>query len=401
MEIYLLIVTLILSAFFSASETAYVSSNRMRFQLKAMEKKKTHPFISLLSNAQKFLTVTLVGNNIVMVSCSTLAIMIFSAYAAETLVVIFTTIGLLVIGEIFPKSIAQQIPNLYIRLTSPVMFFFFILFYPLIKLAELISQFIISLFKGEDSAVNNFFRKKDIPILIREYFSTKTVGDQDRQMISRAVKINDIQISEIMIHRTYINGIESKTSKREIYKIFTQTGFSRLPVYIHDLDRIIGFIYFNDLLGDIKSIKKIIRPALILPKTVSAIKALNAFKKEGKSIAVVIDEYGGTAGLITVEDIIEEIFGNIDDEYDYKTTTIKRFNDKTILAGGWTEIKELNEKYKLNIPKGEYVTISGFIENQLGHIPQPGEEINLPTCKIIVTKTTQTRIREVFIKKNY
>ncbi len=399
MEIYLFIVTLILSAFFSASETAYVSSNRMRFQLKALDKSKTNPFVFLLSNAQKFLTVTLVGNNIVMVSCSTLAIMIFSPYAAETLVIIFTTIGLLVIGEILPKSIARQIPNLYIRLTIPVMFFFFILFYPLIKLAEIISQFIISLFKGEGSAVNNFFRKKDIPILLREYFSAKTVGDQDRQMISRAVKINDIQISEIMVHRTDISGIEFETLKRDIYKIFTQTGFSRLPVYIHDLDRIIGFLYFNDLLGDFKSIKKIIRPALIMPKTVTAIKALNTFKKEGKSIAIVIDEYGGTAGLITVEDIIEEIFGNIDDEYDYKTTTIKKFNDESILAVGRTEIKELNEKYKFDIPKGEYVTIGGFIERRLGHIPLPGEEINLPTCKIIVTKTTQTRIREVFIKK--
>ncbi len=400
MEIYLLILTLILSGFFSASETAYVSSNRIRYQLKAQEQKKTHPFVSLLSNAQKFLTVTLVGNNIVMVSCSTLAIMIFSPYAAETFVVIVTTIGLLVIGEILPKSIAQQMPNRYIRLTTPVIFFFFILFYPLIKLVELIAQFIISLFKGEDSAVNNFFRKKDIPILLREYFSTTTIGDQDRQMISRAIKINDIQISEIMIHRIDISGIESKTSMKNIYKIFTQTGFSRLPVYINDLDRIIGFLYFNDLLGDIRNIKKIIRPALILPKTVTAIKAMNTLKKEGKSIAVVIDEHGGTAGIITIEDIIEEIFGNIDDEYDYKTTTIKKVNDKTILASGRTEIKELNEKYKLKIPKGEYVTIGGYIEHQLGHIPQPGEEINLPSCKIIVTKATQTRIREVFFKKH-
>jgi len=400
MEIYIFILTLLLSGFFNASEIAYVSSNRIRFKLKAQEQTKANPFVSLLSNGQKFLTVTLVGNNVVMVACSTLAIMIFSPYAAETVVVIATTIGLLIMSEIFPKSIAQQMPNRYIRMAAPVIFVFSILLYPLIKLAEFLAQFIISLFKGENSAVNNFFRKQDIPILLREYFSTTTLNPQDRKMIDKAIKINDMQISEIMIPRTDISGINSKTAIKDIYQQFTRTGFSRLPVYIDDPDRIIGFLYYNDLLEDIKSIKKIIRPALILPKTVSAIKALNTFKKEGKSIAVVIDEHGGTAGLITVEDIIEEIFGNIDDEYDFKTTTIKKFNDKSILASGRTEIKELNEKYKLDIPKGEYVTLGGYIEHQLGHIPQPGEEINIPTCKITVTKATQTRIREVFITKN-
>jgi len=399
MEIYLLILTLLLSAFFSALETAYVLSNRIRFHLKAREKKGIQPSKFLLSNAQRFLTVTLVGNNIVMVSCSTLAIMIFTPYAAETLVVILTTIGLLIIGEILPKSIAQQMPNLYIRLASPVLFIFYILFYPLIKIAELIAQFIINLFKGEQAAVNNFFRKKDLPILLREYFSTTILGDHNRLLISRAIRINDIRISEIMVPRTEISGVESGTSIKNIYKLFSQTGFSRLPVYKNDLDQIIGLLFFNDLLDNIKSIKNIIRPSLILPKTVSAINALNTLKKEGKSIAIVIDEHGGTAGLITIEDIIEEIFGNIDDEFDYAASKIKKFNDKTILASGRTDIKELNEKYNLKFTKGEYVTIGGFIEHLLGRIPQSGEEINLPSCKIIVTRSTQTRIREVFIKK--
>jgi putative hemolysin len=399
MLLFLLITTVFLSAFFSSAETAYVSSNRLRFYLKTGDEAEHIPGVFLLKNARRFLTATLVGNNFVNISCSTLAIAVFSLYADEKIIVVFTTIGLLLFGEILPKSIAQLMPNRLIRVAAPILFFFYVLLFPLIKLAEVMSQIAVSFFKGGQSAVTTFFRKQDLPILLREYFSNKIIGEHDRLLISRAIKIDETRIGQIMVPRTEIFGLEHNTPVNDVYKRFAQTGFSRLPVYEDDLDNITGFLYFNDLLNRVTSIADITHPALFLPKTVSVVNAMNTLRKQRKSIAIVIDEHGGTAGLITMEDIVEEIFGSIDDEYDDAPNNVKKFNDMAILVSGRTEIKELNEKYELYLPMGEYVTVAGMLQYRLGYIPQSGEEFDFPGCKITITRATQTHIRQVFIKK--
>ncbi len=399
MLLTILILTIFFSAFFSGTETAYVSSNRLRFYLKPHDNSDRIPGVYLLKDSRRFLTAILVGNNFANIACSTLAIAVFSVYADEKLIAVCTTIGLLIFGEILPKSIAQLMPNRIIRVAAPVLFIIYIILYPLIKLAEFIAQMAVNIFKGGQSAVTTFFRKQDLPILLREYFSTQQIGEHDRLMISRAINIDETRIGQIMVPRTEIFGIEMTIPLRDVYKRFTQTGYSRLPVYDDELDNIKGFLYFNDLLSKVNSIADIIRPALFLPKTVSVINAMNALRKQGKSIAIVIDEYGGTAGLITMEDIIEEIFGRIDDEYDDEPRHIKKFNDTAILVSGRAEINELDEKYGLRLPRGDYVTIGGLLEYQLGYIPKTGEEIDFPGCKITVTRATQSRIRQVFIKK--
>lgn len=399
MLLTLLILSIFFSAFFSSAETAYVSSNRLRFYIKPRENSDHIPGVYLLKDSRRFLAAILVGNNFANIACSTLAIAVFSFYADEKIIAVCTTIGLLIFGEILPKSIAQLMPNRIIRVAAPVLFIIYIILYPLIKLAEFISQLAVNLFKGGQSAVITFFRKQDLPILLREYFSSQQIGEHDRLMISRAIKIDETRIGQIMVPRTEIFGVGLHTPVQDIYKRFSQTGYSRLPVYIDDLDNIKGFLYFNDFLTHIKSITDIIHPAFFLPETVSVVNAMNTLRKQGMSIAIVIDEYGGTAGLVTMEDIIEQIFGSIDDEFDDEPRYVKKFNDTAILVSGRAEINEIDEKYGLNLPRGDYVTIGGMLEYLLGHIPQTGEEIDLPDCKITVTRSAQNRIRQVFIKK--
>lgn len=399
METLAIIITLVLSGFFSASETAYVSSNRLRFQLQKQSKSGFNPNLYMLSNAQRFLTTTLVGNNVVMVACSTLAVVLFAPYISETLLIVFTTLLLLIMGEIIPKSVAQQMPNRYIRLAAPLMFMFYIIFYPLNKIAEWMSQLALSLFKGKQHSVNTFFRKQDLLILVREYFSSQTLSLSDRQLITRAMKIGEIRVSDIMIPRTDISGIEVHTSVNQIYDMFIKTGYSRFPVYNNNLDNILGFLYYNDLLGKVSNIHRIIRPALFIPETAKGIQAMKALKTKGRSIAIVIDEHGGTAGLITMEDIVEQMFGSIYDEFDTRLSRIKLPDDSTIIASGRTEVEDLIERHNLPIPRGDYVTLSGYIQNILGYIPKPGEKIKLPFATILILQANSTKIVEVKIIK--
>ncbi len=396
----LFVISLLLSAYFSGSETAFVSSNRLRFQIQNHESIKRRPVLFLLSNAQRFLTTTLVGNNIVMVTCSTLAVVLFTPYLSESVIVVLTTISLLLFGEILPKSIAQQLPNRLIRISAPLMLIFYFVFYPLNKIAELMSQWAINIFRGNKGTVNTFFRKQDLLVLLREYFSTKTLSMHDRQLIAKAMKIGDIRVVDIMIPRTDIVGIEHDTPVEEITDLFIKTGYSRFPVFGADMDNVLGFLYFQDLLGLKKNKKPIIHEALVIPESAKAIHALNTLRTKGKSIALVVDEHGGTAGLLTLENIVEQVFGSIYDEFDTSQDRIRAFNESTIVASGRTEVEDLIERHKLPVPEGDYVTIAGFIIDYLGYIPKPGEKIKFPWATITILNSDDTKISDIKIVKH-
>jgi putative hemolysin len=399
MAVFFFILTLLLSAFFSGSEMAFITANRLKIRAKAHIEEEEKFGSHLLVNTERLLTSILVGNNVVMVACSSIAVFVFRPYIADSLLILVTTAFLLIFGEILPKSFAQQIPNILIKFIPPLLNIFYFLFYPLIAFAEKLSQFFVRLMGENKKAVSEFFRKQDLPLLIRKYSSPDHIGIYERLLISKAVKIGEKRVVDIMIPRTEMYGVDKSVDVDRLKQVFTETGFSRLPVYDGTPDNIQGFTYLFDLLTFKNHHRVKIRKAIFLPESMSALNALKKLRKNEKSIAVIIDEHGGTSGLVTLEDIIEELFGGIFDEFDDDTQLVKSTDDRTIIASGRAEIDDIEEEYRLKLPRGDYVTIGGLVEDRLGYIPRPNEVIAFPNFKITVLEADERKVIKVKIQK--
>lgn len=395
----LFLITLFFVGFFACSETAYVSSNRLKMHLRNRGKKVSSLGSSVIESSQRVLTITLVGNNTANVAASSLAVLILVPHVPEAIIPLFTTVILLIFGEIIPKAVAQQIPNRLIRILPPFLNFTYILFYPLIKVTEFISQFLVSFMGGAQDEVQTFFKKRDLPVLVRLYAGLGRISPHNELMINRALKISDKRINEVMIPRTDIFALDVGTPLNEIIDTFVRTGHSRIPAFENDIDHILGFLHAFDFFYGKKNIRELVRPALFFPESSMAIDVLEKLRKASRSAAIVIDEFGGTAGLVTLEDIIEKLLGEIRDEFDDDEDVIHVQSDGTLLVSGRAEIDDLRDKYGFDFPEGDYVTISGFVESQLGTIPKAGEIVYLPACRIEILKSGATKIIQLKIVK--
>ncbi|MBN1482567.1 HlyC/CorC family transporter [candidate division KSB1 bacterium] len=396
-ELILFILSLLLSAFFSGSETAYISANRLKIRLLYRDSDKASSTATLLRSDQRFLSTTLVGNNIVMVACSSLAIVVFSALVSDALVVVVTTVFLLLFGEIIPKSIASQMPNRLLRFSVNILPVFYFFFYPLIWFAEQLSRLFIGMM-GLKAESPRIFSRFDLLVLVREYTSGKDV-EFNQKLLSRALKLRDKRLWDVMVPRIDILGVEKDDDIDQIKKLFKDSGYSRLPVYQGDLDNILGFLYVMDFFGDNATVLPEIRKPLILSEGTKVIEALNTLQRERTSIAVTVDEHGGTAGLVTMEDMIEKLVGAIYDEFDLQKKRIKASGESTLVVDGKTSIDDLRERYDFDIPEGDYVTIAGFITDRLGAIPESGQAIDFDTFKLKVLDASETKIVKVWLTK--
>lgn len=388
--------TLILSAFFSGSETAFVAANRLKLRIlyrNAESGKSTH---TLLQSDQRFLTATLVGNNIMMVACSSLAVLVFSAFVSNGALVFVTTSFLLFFGEILPKSIATQMPNRLLRLSLGLLNMFYVLFFPLIWLTEGFSRLLVKLFHSSPEQ-SKLFSRFELPVLVREYASTHIFIGEDQLLLKRSLRFRDKRLWDIMIPRTEVVGVDLGSSTMQVIETFKESGFSRLPVYESSLDHIKGFYFVLDYLDNLQGPKGTLRPALVLPESMNAMEALRKFQQENASIAVTVDEHGGTAGLVTVEDIVEKLVGAIDDEFDAGRSTVRKTGKSALIADGRTTIDELREKLHIVLPEGEYVTIAGLIEDKLGRVAGDGDVVDFPDYKVKVLEATNTKIVKVWI----
>ena len=397
-ETTLFVITLLLSAFFSGSETAYVTANRLKIRLYYREQDGASPTATLLHSDQRFLSTTLVGNNIVMVACSSLAVVVFSVFLSEAVLVLFTTMFLLLFGEILPKSIASQMPNKLLRLAVHLLTFFYFLFYPLIWLAETLSRFLVRKF-NRDAEATRIFSKYDLLVLVREYASREDFATQNQRILSRAVKFRDKRLWDVMIPRTEILGVEKDEPVHAVKAAFATSGFSRLPVFDGDPDNILGVLYVLDFFSfDFEKLPPL-RPPLFLPETTKVIDALKVLQSERISMAITVDEHGGTAGLVTIEDIVEKLVGSILDEFDLRKKHIKTSGDATLVMDGKTSVEDLRERYEVDIPEGDYITVAGLITDTLGRIPKPGESIDFESFKIKVLDASETKILKVWMTK--
>lgn len=413
---YLIVIVLmiILSAFFSGMEIAYVSSNKIHIEIE----KKQNNFISgilhrITKRPSKFIATMLVGNNIALVIYGFYMgdlLMEFIPLAGFTGLLIQTVISTLIIlltAEFLPKVFFQIYANSLIKIFAVPAYFFYLLFSVISEFIMWISDMVLKiLFKTEGDRIQLSFSKMELGNYISEQMETAEIKDNidsEVQIFQNALDFSEIKSREVMIPRTEIIAVDIHTSLKDLSKLFTDTGLSKILVFNENVDDILGYVHSFDLFKKPESIKKILKPVIFVPETMLAKDVLNVLTKKSKSIAVVIDEYGGTSGIMTVEDIIEELFGEIEDEHDLIELTEEVLGVGQYKFSARLEVDYLNEVYKLDLPESEnYETLGGLIVNYTEEIPEQDDIVEFEnyTFKVIGVSSTKIELVELKIKSD-
>jgi putative hemolysin len=413
MEISIIILCLILSAFFSGMEIAFVSSNKIYLEIE----KKQDNFISkilskLTEKPSKFIAAMLIGNNIALVIYGFLMgelllhwIAVLGFHFSEFLNLIIqtlvSTIIVLITAEFLPKVFFQIYANTLIKALALPAYGFYLLFYFISSFFIWVSDFVLKrFFKTEGDQIHLYFSKAELGNYITEQMSTvedHEEMDSEIQMFQNALDFSGVKARDVMTPRTEIVAIELFESVTALKKLFIETGYSKIVVYQNSLDDIIGYVHSFDLFKKPKSIKSIVISVEFVPDTIYIKDAMNLLTKKQKSVAVVLDEYGGTSGIITIEDIVEELFGEIEDEHDSdEELTEKEIEDGVYLFSTRLDVEYLNQIYKLMIPESDsYGTLGGFIVDFTKEIPQKGEVITIGTYHFIIEEATNKKIELV------
>lgn len=408
-----IIAMLIASAFFSGMEIAFVSSNKLKIELDIQQNNLISKIINLYSqNPALYITTMLIGNNIALVIygiCMTQLLnpLIRMSTNSEICILltntVISTIIILLTAEFLPKVIFRIQPNLILKIFSIPVFIFYIIFYPISRLSLIISNLFISvvLRKKIDNKNNkHVFGKLDLNNLIQEHVDegNKQEEDSEIKFFINALDFSNVKIRDCMIPRTEITAVELDTPISEILQLFTESGYSRILVYKESIDNVIGYVHSALLFRGPQKISDCMTDIIVVPETMGAQKLLKLFTSKHKSIALVIDEFGGTSGMITIEDIMEEIFGEIEDEHDNVNLIEKKISDTEYLLSGRQEIEYINEKYSLKIPESEeYETLAGWILFNYHNLPLENQEIKIDKYRIKIKKILNARIDLVFL----
>lgn len=397
-EIFLLLVLLVLSAYFSSTEMAYITANKLKLELKSKKNNFYSKTIKyFLQNPQSFFSTILLGNNLINIAFASISAIILTRLfgLSEYEILIYTTTVILIFGEIVPKYFAREFADGFISVSLLILRIVSFLLSPFVFLLSKISDKILDSKKSKQENLTLLYDKDDVIDLIEESHFAGKVMRQEKTIMQRALELGEQKIYECMRPRTEIIGISYDSSITELKKLFLDSGYSKIIVYEKDLDNIKGFVLLKDLFSNPNEISEIIRQIRFYPETKKTIEVLNDMIDNKTTIAVVVDEFGGTAGIVTTEDIIEELFGEIKDEFDEEEVICRRVSKSQFLVSGKVEIDYFNEKYNLNLPKGDYETIAGLIEFYLGRIPKTGETGKINNFNFIIIKATQTRIELV------
>jgi putative hemolysin len=398
LELIIILISLLLTFYFSGTETAFISVNRVRIELWRRQKSRiAHIIAKFLINPEKFIYTTLVGNNIANIAFASYATIYFHQYLNEKVTWLLITAITILWGEIIPKTLFRSLADWIIRKVALILYFFYYVFKPIIWIISYISGIILRIFGQPASELSNFFSKRDIEILIKESKDSADLDEGEGVILSRLLDLRQLRVRDAMIRRTEMVAINDKTSIPDLSKVFRKSGLTKIPVFRENLDDIIGVVILKDLFLKPESVDQIIREVIFVPETKNSLDLLKQFQDENASMAIVVDEYGGTAGLVTTEDLIEELVGEIDDEFDETENLIRKIDDKTYSVNPRIELDELTEIIKLDIPEGNYDTLAGFILNQLGHIPRCDETITYNDVTITVTRASHRKIDRVRI----
>lgn len=411
MEIAIILLMLALSAFFSGSEIAFVVANRLRVEVLARREGVVGPIVrDFLENPSTFLTTTLVGNNIALVVYSTLT----AFYLNPPLERFFTAAGLaegglgvavlgtqtiiasilvLLLGEILPKSLVREVANQAVFvLAIPLRISYYVLL-PIVKLAAGAASLLVRLFRAEPDAFAQFIRR-DFEVIIQESKASGELelDEDESELLSNVFAMNTIRVKESMVPRTDVEAVEESMPVEELLARFIQTGRSKVPVYKDNIDNIVGVVFAYDLFDQPASLQDMVRPATFVPESKRSKDLLREFLSTNTSVAIVIDEYGGTAGIVTREDLLEELFGDIQDEFDIETEVLRQTGENSYIASGRVDTDELRDRFDVDIPEGDYETLAGYLLERIGSIPSPQEHFEFDGYRFEILKATTNRI---------
>ena len=410
-SILALIAVILLSALFSGMEIAFVSSNRLLLGIDLNERSTTSYIINkFYANSNNFISSLLVGNNIVLVIYGMLMAELLNATILKgfndanslLLETIISTIVIILTGEFVPKALFRINPNRSLKRFAIITYPIYILLYPLARFTALCSILLLKLFgiKIKDEARDNTFSKKELNNLIQT--SIENAEEEEKEInndvliFQNALDFSNIKVRDCFIPRTEIEAVEINTSLEELKSVFIESGHSKIVVFQDNIDNIIGYIHSSELFRMGKKWQQKICKMPYVPETLSAQKLMKTLMQQKKSLAVVIDEFGGTSGIISLEDLLEEIIGEIEDEHDNQNLVAKSLGNKEYLLSGRLEIERINELFDLDIPESDnYQTLGGFILAHHQRFPQLNETITIGDYKIQIIKQRSTKIELV------
>ena len=409
----LVLFSLLCSAFFSGMEIAFISSNKLKIELDNNKGEIGAKILSYFSDKPAwFIATMLVGNNIALVIYTLYMAVLLYPYLMEAglgsssillLQTIFSTIFILIFAEFLPKAIFRLNPNFILKLFSGILLVFYILLWPITALVVYLTRVILRFFGKEDGSDEKVsFKKTDLDQYLEEL---KNDLDEDEEMehdvkiFHNALGFSEIIARDCMIPRNEIVALEINESIEDLKSQFLDTGFSRILIFKDNIDNIIGYVHSTALFKSPENIKSALMPVGIIPEAMAANHILEDFIAKNRNLAIVVDEFGGTSGIVTMEDIIEEIFGEIDDEHDQELYTQKKLSTNEFVFSARLEIDMINEKYRLGLPeKEDYETLGGLIINIAETIPQKGDEYHIDHFHFQILEVEETKIVEVYIK---
>ena len=401
--IVILIVLILFSAFFSSTETAYSAANRLRLKnLYENGNKKAGRALRLIDNFDQLLSSILIGNNIVNILATAIATMLFVSYLGNigvTVATVVMTIVILIFGEISPKMIAKEMPEKFALGESAFISFFMVLFKPINFIFSMWKKLLAKIFRIEKM---DTISEEELITYVEEAKDDGSINENEEGLIKQVLEFDEMTVGEIITPRVDVVAIPIDEDEEEIDKIYYDSGFSRLPVYEESIDNITGILllkdYFYSKNSTHKKVKDLIRPTVYVTKTMKLTELLALLQNNHTYLAVVVDEFGGTVGIVTIEDIIEELIGEIWDEHDTIINDIEKAGVNKYKVMGGTDIEDMFEEIGVECPEDiTSETVNGWILENLERLPEKGEHLNFEKYDIIVGKVDKNRIEYVIV----
>ena len=412
----IILLSLLCSAIFSGMEIAYVSSNRLNLEIEKKQKGLIPKILSIITkDPSRFISTMLIGNSFALVIYGLFMgqfiidylSFLFSPSMNELTVLllqtIISTLLILIAAEFIPKVLFQIYSNFSMKIFSIPAYIFYIILYPITGLVIIISNFILKTFFKVNVDESEFsFSKVELENYIEnEIDKSDNNLDSEIEIFQNALELSEIKARDVMVPRAEIIALENTSNIINAKELFVETGFSKIPIYRNSIDNIVGYIHSFDFLKKPQNINEFILPVVFVPEPMLVNDVLEKLTRESKSIAVVIDEYGGTSGIITVEDIVEELFGEIEDEHDNYDLHEKKISEGIYEFSSRLEIEYLNKSYSLDLPESEsYDTLGGLIVFNKEEIPKVGDEVLINGYSIQIIHASSSKIEKVVLKKN-
>ncbi|MCD4817484.1 MAG: hemolysin family protein [Candidatus Cloacimonetes bacterium] len=403
---FLVVIFFILSAFFSGIETGLISIDRFKLEQESKSDLKKKQILHFLENPDKLFGTTLFGTNISVVIVSSICMYIIHHYKDLNIINFSENTGtlivaglLLIFGEIIPKAIYRESPIKLVTRFFQVLKFFYVVFKPFVKFVRKFDSSLAKLFNLQGSNPYNILSKEDLSFMLDHTEKDSFVRDEQKELLEEALEFVELKAENAMTHRTEIVAISKTTNLEEVIELAKKEGFTRFPVFDTNLDEIVGILIIYDILKkkNISNMKAgdLMRKVFFAPENMDINILLAEMQKEKRSMVIVVDAYGGTAGLLTIEDILEEIVGEIEDEYDVSSEEVIKIDDHSYIVQGYVEIDFLNDNFEMNLPEGDYETIAGLILSKIARIPTYKTIISIEGWDLVINRVTHKKIEEI------